>query len=247
MGRLTSWYGPMPRSLRAAVQPRGFAPPNGLNDRSRAILHSRCWSVFVVCSWSVDMLSAIWRLAPTHHSKVYWATKSARWARFIENASECRSGARRRLGGGLLRRHRVRGTAGRRRGRTGWQGVGRWPTGLSQRSDQGMSPRWSLQASGSRPRQPAYTPPPPRRERRGARGRRGGACARRCSWRCPEYAPELPKGASTPSSAEVGKPHVPADHRPRPKREEVARSRWETMARRVSPRNRFHDRTLRFP
>jgi hypothetical protein len=31
------------------------------------------------------MLSAIWRLAPTHHSNVYWATKSVRLARFIEN------------------------------------------------------------------------------------------------------------------------------------------------------------------
>jgi hypothetical protein len=31
------------------------------------------------------MLRAIWRLAPTHHSNVYWATKSPRRARFIEN------------------------------------------------------------------------------------------------------------------------------------------------------------------
>src|SRR5262245_41968715 len=31
------------------------------------------------------MLSAIWRLAPTHHSKVYCATKSGRRARFIAN------------------------------------------------------------------------------------------------------------------------------------------------------------------
>jgi hypothetical protein len=31
------------------------------------------------------MLRAIWRLAPTHHSNVYWATKSVRLARFIEN------------------------------------------------------------------------------------------------------------------------------------------------------------------
>jgi len=32
------------------------------------------------------MFSAIWRLAPTHHSKVYWPTKSALVARLIENA-----------------------------------------------------------------------------------------------------------------------------------------------------------------
>jgi hypothetical protein len=32
------------------------------------------------------MLRAIWRLAPTHHSNVYWATKSFRLARFIEKA-----------------------------------------------------------------------------------------------------------------------------------------------------------------
>jgi hypothetical protein len=32
------------------------------------------------------MLRAIWRLAPTHHSNVYCATKSLRLARFIEKA-----------------------------------------------------------------------------------------------------------------------------------------------------------------
>jgi hypothetical protein len=34
---------------------------------------------------SVAMLRAIWRLAPTHHSNVYWPTKSSRFARFIAN------------------------------------------------------------------------------------------------------------------------------------------------------------------
>src|SRR5687767_13941047 len=77
----------MPTSLRTAVQPVGLAPPNGLKLRSRAISHSSCWSALLVCDSSVDMLSAICRLAPTHHSNVYWATKSPFRYRFIANGS----------------------------------------------------------------------------------------------------------------------------------------------------------------
>ncbi len=77
----------MPRSFSVATQPIGFAPPKGLDDRSRAISQSRCWSRRDVREASVDMLTAICRLAPTHHSKVYCATKSPRSARFIANAS----------------------------------------------------------------------------------------------------------------------------------------------------------------
>src|SRR5215203_1970946 len=91
----------MPRSLRAAVQPRGLAPPNGLDERSRAISHRSPWSALVVRSWSVAMLSAIWRLAPTHHSNVYCATKSARRARFIANGSSAAAGGGASVGAGV--------------------------------------------------------------------------------------------------------------------------------------------------
>ena len=64
----------MPRSLRAAVQPIGLAPPNGLNERAWAIVQSSCWRARDVSFVPVDMLSAICRLAPTHHSSVYCAT-----------------------------------------------------------------------------------------------------------------------------------------------------------------------------
>ena len=70
----TRTYGPIPRSLRAAVQPRGFAPPNGLSDRAWAISQRCCCDARDVRASSVVMLRAICRLAPTHHSRVYCET-----------------------------------------------------------------------------------------------------------------------------------------------------------------------------
>ena len=83
-GRLTRRYRPRPRSVSAAAQPAGLAPPYGLPIvRSRAISHSRRCEARDSLRLPSMIERAIWMLAPTHHSNVYWRTKSAWVARLI--------------------------------------------------------------------------------------------------------------------------------------------------------------------
>jgi hypothetical protein len=74
VGRLTNRYGPSPMSLSVAAQPMGLAPPYLLGLRSRATAHSRRCERRVSFRSFLMIERAIWRLAPTHHSKVYWGT-----------------------------------------------------------------------------------------------------------------------------------------------------------------------------
>ena len=68
---------------RASTQPMTPAPwrskPSGRGPlQARAIFWSRSW-VLALRSWPGSiMLSIIWMLAPTHWTKFFWATKSAR-------------------------------------------------------------------------------------------------------------------------------------------------------------------------
>ena len=108
------------RADAEVVEGRGPAARVGPAERAgRAVAGHRPQVALVgastVRSWSVAMFRAIWRLAPTHHSKVYWATKSARLARFMAKGSSAAAAAGAVVGVGVGAAVGGGGRAGRRR------------------------------------------------------------------------------------------------------------------------------------